>query len=94
MSAPNLSKDAPQRKPIGYTTDRLEAIRSGQPWPPPVAPVVTNRDMYRLLYSHAAHAGRVVAAVALALNQAVEAHLDRPYHGSAAAGSGVAIRSS
>ena len=68
----------------------------GQPWPPaPVSPVITNRDVYRLLLDRADRADRVIVGVALALNQAVEqtveAHLNRPYHGSpAASGSGVA----
>ena len=55
-------------------------MSEGRPWPPPSAamPVVTNRDLYLALLGYAADAGRVVAAGVLAVNQAVEQHLDRP----------------
>ena len=68
------------KHPLGYTTPRLQAIRNRHPWPPPpaAAPVVTNRDIYTALLGHADRAGRIALAVMLAVNQAVEAHLDRP----------------
>ncbi len=80
MTTISLDQRVPERKPIGYTTPRLDAIRAGHPWPPRPATVsaITNRDVYTALLGHADRAGRIALSVMLAINQAVEAHLDRP----------------
>ena len=81
MSAPALDQRISERNPVGITTPRLNALRAGQPWPPPqptTAMIRTNRDLYVALFNAANHAGHIINEVGRAVNRAVEAHLNRP----------------
>ena len=82
MDDPTLSSRAYQRKPIGYTTCRLEAIRCDLPWPPPrPGPGATRREVLVELTRRVERAGTVIVAAQMEVAKAIDRWLDQPVGG-------------
>lgn len=83
MTVTTLDARGPGGKhPPGYTTLRLEAIRSGLPWPPPRPGLgATRREVLVELTRRVELAGAVIVAAQMEVSKAIDRWLDQPVGG-------------